>query len=192
MPRFASVNEDLILEVGGANDLVLERNGVEVDRRGAEGFGKVLQVVYITDGVLGTGAITTPLDNTIPQITEGNEALSCSISPLSASSFLEIDVHITAGEVANTGNGITVALFRDSTANAIASRGAGSYFTPTLSIQGGMFSFKTTVPSVSTSSTTFTVRVGSDAGSVNWNGWKGINYGGTSNIASLTITEIAQ
>ena len=88
MPRFASVNEDLILEVGGANDIVLERNGVEVDRRGAEGFGKVLQVVetHVTD--TSTQAITAYV---LAEIV----GLDASITPHSANSRILIEVRWT-------------------------------------------------------------------------------------------------
>ena len=85
MPRFASVNEDLILEVGGANDLVLERNGVEVDRRGAEGFGKVLQVIQNHFDTTSSQAITAGV---ISNITD----LSLSITPTSASSRIMVEV----------------------------------------------------------------------------------------------------
>ena len=193
MPRFASVNEDLILEVGGANDIVLERNGVEVDRRGAEGFGKVLQVAYEEDsGLIGTGSGTIPLDSTTPQNTEGNEILTCSITPKSSSSYLLITISTFVGEVANLGDWATVAVFRDSGSDAIFSKYTGGSSYAAGGYNGGVFAFTFRVLAGSTSSTTFKLRAGQDNGSINWNGFGSTNHIGASNKTSIAIMEIAQ
>mgnify|MGYP007066216146 CR=1 FL=1 len=105
MPRFASVNEDLILEVGGANDLVLERNGVEVDRRGAEGFGKVLQVIQNHFDTTSSQAITAGV---ISNITD----LSLSITPTSTSSRIMVEVR-WFGEFSANANDNMFGLKRD-------------------------------------------------------------------------------
>jgi hypothetical protein len=108
MPRFASVNEDLILEVGGANDIVLERNGVEVDRRGAGGFGKVLQVIQNHFDTTSSQAITAGV---ISNITD----LSLSITPKYTSSRIMVEVR-WFGEFSATANDNMFGLKRDTSA----------------------------------------------------------------------------
>ena len=120
MPRFASVNEDLILEVGGANDIVLERNGVEVDRRGAEGFGKVLQVIQNHFDTTSSQAITAGV---ISNITD----LSLSITPTSISSRIMVEVR-WFGEFGSTSNNNMFGIKRDtSEIGSSASVGSRNY-----------------------------------------------------------------
>ena len=127
MPRFASVNEDLILEVGGANDLVLERNGVEVDRRGAEGFGKVLQVIQNHFDTTSSQAITVGV---ISNITD----LSLSITPTYTSSRIMVEVR-WFGEFGSNSSNNMFGLKRDtSEIGSSASVGSRNYGIHTNSI----------------------------------------------------------
>ena len=128
--------------------------------------GSVLQVVSANLASFFSTTSTIPLDDTIPQITEGAEILTCAITPTSATSKLYITAvfNTTASIVALS----TIALFQDSTVNALVS----SWGT--------------------TSSTTFRVRGGmNSAGTFQINGGSGARYLGGSLISSITITEIA-
>ena len=81
--------------------------------------GSVLQVARFDTGALATGTATIPIDDTIPQITEGTEFMTLAITPTSATSTLIIYVVINTS--ANLTQYNTMALFQDSTANALAS-----------------------------------------------------------------------
>jgi len=50
--------------------------------------GKVVQVKYVDVKTILTGSTTMPHDNTIPQITEGNEYLTLAITPTTTSNAL--------------------------------------------------------------------------------------------------------
>jgi hypothetical protein len=53
--------------------------------------GKVVQVVYVENSSFSTSTSFIPIDNTIPQISEGMEVFSVSITPVNASSKLLIE-----------------------------------------------------------------------------------------------------
>ncbi|HEY6021943.1 MAG TPA: hypothetical protein VIY48_19400, partial [Candidatus Paceibacterota bacterium] len=80
--------------------------------------GIVVQKVSTQTGAVATGTTLIPLDDTIPQNTEGNQYMSLSVTPTKTTNFLNIDVtFIGSSDVANP---IIVALFQDSIANALA------------------------------------------------------------------------
>jgi hypothetical protein len=147
--------------------------------------GKLLQVVNYTTGTLATGTAVIPLDNTIPQNTEGTQFMSLAITPLSAASKLKITV---VADFANSLSAhITTALFRDSTANAV-----GSCFAVIQTANyGNSLSFVVFVDSGSTAATTFKVRMGPDATStLTFNGRSAAQLLGGSIASSITIEEI--
>jgi len=147
---------------------------------------KVVQVVNYQRSDRLTSSSTIPTDDTIPQITEGTQILTVSITPKSATNKLLIDVNANVEDYA--GGNYVMALFQDSTANALAA----SRF----SVAGG---YTIVIPSTlkyymaagTTSSTTFTVRVGGSGSPWYLNGnTSGRLYGGVY-YSSITITEIA-
>ena len=150
--------------------------------------GSVLQVVNATTNSFLSTTNTIPLDDTIPQNTEGAEFLTCSITPISASSKLYISVVFnTCASV--TGALSTIALFQDSTANAlIACWGA----TSTANNPPPPMTLSYSMTSGTTSSTTFKVRGGmNSAGTFQVNGASGARYLGGSMISFIGITEVA-
>lgn len=145
---------------------------------------KVLQQVSASSSAYASGTTTTPADDTIPQNTEGNEFLTVSITPKSASSNLLIQVN--ANLAANVNGTLTSALFRDSTADAIAAQGqyllANELFVSVISV---------IVAASSTSATTFKFRCGSNnAGTVGMNGVSGSRVYGGKGMSTITVTEI--
>ena len=58
------------------------------------GVGKILQVVNTQTGEFITGTTTIPDDDTIPQITEGFEVMTRTITPTNVSNTLLINVSI--------------------------------------------------------------------------------------------------
>jgi hypothetical protein len=79
---------------------------------------QVVQHVYTNYSEVATGTTTMPLDDTIPQITEGTEFMSQTITPSNASNILRIQ--LAASISPSIVNWVENALFQDSTADAIA------------------------------------------------------------------------
>ena len=81
----------------------------------------ILQIVNTQTGAVNTGTTPLPYDDTIPQITEGDEYMTLAITPTSATNKLLIEVVCS---ISNTNTGahetLLAALFQDDTANAIA------------------------------------------------------------------------
>lgn len=147
--------------------------------------GSVIQVVNTQTGAVSTGTTVIPKDDTIPQITEGDQYMSLAITPNNASNKLKIEVVVMMAATNLTD--YTVALFQDSTADALASingfvgqANSGSIATLTYYMTTG-----------TVSSTTFRVRVGNASGfTMTFNGTAGGRlYGGVA-ASSITISEI--
>jgi len=147
--------------------------------------GQVLQVVNFQTGAYLTGTTILPLDDTIPQNTEGDEYMSLSITPTSASSKLLIEVSAMLG--ASSIKWIVGALFQDTTANALA---GGWFYEPTNG-GGKELTLRHYMTAGTTSSTTFKFRAGTHtADTLYFNGSNGRYLGGVA-ASSITITEIA-
>ena len=54
--------------------------------------GSIVQIVNYQNNTMSTGAATIPFDDTIPQINEGTEFMTLSITPSSATNKLKIDI----------------------------------------------------------------------------------------------------
>jgi hypothetical protein len=152
--------------------------------------GSVLQRVNFQTGAVATGTTIIPNDDTIPQITEGNQYMSLAITPTSATSTLEIVVTLFGTESTNVSDLIVVALFKDSNADAIAC-GSGPSVGTTLGPSCHVFTHSQSAASTSTQ--TFSVRAGMNAaGTFVFNGGAGTGrkFGGVL-ASSIKITEIA-
>jgi len=148
--------------------------------------GSIIQVANYTTGTMATGTTTIPLDNTIPQITEGTQFMSLVFTPKKANSTLKIEVVCNSGS--NVANNMIVALFRDSGASAIAVQ--ESYIAGSNEITTSYVCF---IPAVSIAQSTFTVRVGGNQpGTTTFNGRAGVQQFGGALASSITIEEIAQ
>lgn len=144
-----------------------------------------MQVVNTVDTDMATGTTVMPIDDTIPQITEGDEYMTLDITPNASTNRLKIEVLVNASSSA-AANAIVVALFKDSTANALST---GWNRTQTAD---GPTQIKLVHDMVAdtTSSITFRVRVGAQsAGTVTVNGIAGARYFGGVLQSSITVTE---
>jgi len=141
--------------------------------------GKVLQVTRSTTASVVTCGTTIPWDDTIPQITEGNEVLTITISPISATSVIYLKFDASGVASQSVGNSGTVAFFKDSTADAIYATAIPFW---TASAYGIKLNGSYSELSSSTTSRIYRVRVGSDAGTiyVNGNNVGARRYGGVS------------
>jgi len=145
-------------------------------------FKQLAQIVSSSTGETGSGTAVIPNDDTIPQNTEGVQVLTASITPTNAASTLEVEVTL---QVASTGAWLNGCLFRDSGASAVA---MGSAFGSTGNAIYPI-TFTYLVSAGSTASTTFNVRLGSNAGTYYINGnSSGRRYGGVLS-SSITIKE---
>jgi hypothetical protein len=147
--------------------------------------GMVVQVVNTMAGAVATCSTAIPLDNTIPQNTEGTQVMTLAITPSSSSNKLLIDV-ICCSSRAGT-SGMACALFQDSTANALAAVRDDLATTSEV----GVFHLKHYMTAGTTSATTFKVRIGASSGTHYFNGDNsGTQLFGGVSASSITITEI--
>lgn len=127
-----------------------------------------------------------PGDDTIPQNTEGGEVLTATITPTNAANKLIVTFigNMLAGS--RTGQIHTVAMFQDSTANAIAAvqSGRGSLAT-SLAYTATL---RKELTAGTTSATTFKIRIGSDSSKAIYLDLNSCEYGGVV-ASSITITE---
>ena len=152
--------------------------------------GAVVNVLNHQFGsVLNLGNVTIPYDDTIPQNTEGGEVMTLAITPKSTTNKLKIDV-IVSMSTTLSGEKVVVALFQDSTADALACVSEELYDS-TYMLAIPLTHFMT---AGTTSSTTFKVRCGrtdSHSNPLTINGYNGSRkFGGVSSTC-ITITEIA-
>jgi hypothetical protein len=147
--------------------------------------GAVVKVVEATPYTTATSfTAIIPGDSTIPQNTEGQEFITATITPSSASNRLsiEFDASMVDGAAAI---GIIVALFKDANANAIAA----SYYTVASNDYTAQIRLRHEMAAGSTSAITFKIRLGvsSSTGYVNRRA-SGATLGGTPALR-LRITE---
>lgn len=146
--------------------------------------GRLVQSVYNPTGATATGSTTIPLDDTVPQNTEGDQYLTQAITPISAANILAIEGRLCVGQ--STDNVQTgIALFQDSTASALAAAleaASAANAMLNLSIYHEMLAG-------TTSATTFKLRAGGASGAVRLNGQSGRLYGGVVN-SYLRVQEI--
>jgi hypothetical protein len=149
--------------------------------------GSTIQHVYTIDSAVATGTTTIPYDDTIPQITEGDEYITQAITPTSATNILKIEVAIYLSNTANASD-LTVALFQDTTTDALAAVGHKYQTTA----EGWPVNLIWYMVAGTTSSTTFRVRAGAaNAGTTTFNGTAGGRIYGGVMASSISITEIA-
>lgn len=165
--------------------LALGTNGQALISNGTDAvWGSPIQVVKTETGAVATGTTLVPFDDTIPQNTEGDQYMSLSITPRSATSTLIITC--TLNFALSTQDIVTFALFQDSTANALA---ATEFHTAFASVPY-VVSLPHAMTSGTTSATTFKVRAGPNSGGTfTFNGTVGARKMGGVMASSIIIEE---
>ena len=149
--------------------------------------GKLVQMVNTSSGAVATGTTTMPHDDSIPQNSEGVEFLTLAITPTNASNLLVIDTQCDVSSSVSGPSSTHMALFQDSTANAIAQSSqsqAGTHYLNVMFLSHYM-------TAGTTSSTTFKVRVGAaGTGTITLNGTQSARKMGGAKKSYLRIMEI--
>lgn len=147
------------------------------------GRGEIVQRVTATDSAYTTHTTSIPLDNTIPQNTEGDEILTVSITPRGAGNILFVTVNIMFSIGVTLGTAV-FALFRDSAADAVRATAV------TVGDNSGIETLYLVheEAATATSSTTFKLRAGRTANTLRINGGSAALFNGTSKTV-ITIEE---
>ena len=165
---------------------VLTSDGTNWASSAAAGGGKMVQVVNVQNGAGATGTTIMPDDDTIPQITEGDEYMTLAITPTNSSNKLLIEVVLNGDAISD--KTMIVALFQGTTANALA---CGNNSRDGASIDVHQVTFSHFMTAGTTSATTFRVRMGgAGSGTADFNGLSGTRKMGGVMASSITITEI--
>lgn len=188
LPPEEAIKSRLLLQGAGSRlDSDLVRGKIPVFNEDVPGLQVgVINTAYSSSGAVSTGTTVIPVDDTIPQNTEGDEKLTVSITPTSATNILYIEAVINAATSAG-GNFISAALFQDSTAGALSASTmnvAGTDSTQPLVLRHKM-------TAGTTSATTFKVRVGpGGAQTVTVNGFGGVRLFGGVCLSSIRVLEV--
>lgn len=172
---------DLVENIESLSDGSGLEDGSVTAPKAAAGFA--VQVGSFQSGAAATGTTLIPIDNTIPQITEGTEFMTLSFTPKSATNVLVIEADIN-GSLSVQGNTM-MALFKDATASALASNvtlTAANFFTK--------YSLRHKMVAGTTSAITFRIRAGGDVSStMSFNSVTGVQYMGGTLASNITVTE---
>lgn len=89
--------------------------------------GAVVQIQHAQTGAVISGTTVMPLDDTVPQNTEGTEILTCAITPKKATNILLIIGVVQFSHYVGSVNAV-LGLFQDTTADALlAAAGCSAY-----------------------------------------------------------------
>jgi len=148
--------------------------------------GAVVQVVSTSFTAVATGTTIIPQDDTIPQITEGTEFMTRTITPKSATNILIIEcVAFLTNNTANSA--ITGALFQDAVTNGLA---VSQSFMATATGRVNLMVAHSMVAGT-TSAITFRFRAGGEAAStVTFNGISGSRFYGATTKSLIKVTEV--
>lgn len=148
--------------------------------------GVVLQTVSSMTTAVSTGTTVIPADDTIPQITEGDQYMTLAITPKATTSRLVIEATVLMSHTGTNAN-LIVCLFQDAVSNALAAIGT----LQPLATGFMTIPIRHEMAAGTTSSTTFRIRAGSSsAGTTTFNGASAGRFFGAITKSSLKITEV--
>lgn len=147
--------------------------------------GQVLQRVRSVSAAFLTSGATIPVDDTIPQITEGVEILTATITPQSSDSILRFTADVKACPPGG-GFTVTLALHQADIADALAVSALQTAAIPTpLYLNHEMIA-------ATTSAVTFSIRIGANGAVFGVNGGRFASLYGGALASSFLIEEIKQ
>jgi len=148
---------------GGANEVLVTNGGGALSWAAQATAGNIIQVVSANTTALVTCNTALPIDDTIPQNTEGSEVLTVAITPGNVNNKLLI--LFTSGYAQGAAVNAAVALFQDSTINALAA--SRIFCSSAAQAPASQIVLSHYMTAGTTSSTTFKIRVGPNTGSGN-------------------------
>ena len=149
------------------------------------GSGSVVKTTSSLVNSLITGTTLIPLDDTIPQITEGTEFITISYTPSAIGNRIRVTAN-TYGAYSVAAK-VTAALFEGTTANALAA--TAETVAASNDVVQHTLSYEGTVSSLT--ALTYRLRIGgSTAGTYTLNGAAGARLFGGIGYSSLVVTEI--
>jgi hypothetical protein len=154
---------------------------------GVRRTGDIVQVQFNTTGAVATGSTIIPYDDTIPQITEGDQYMTQAITPTSALNLIEVETQAQLTNSSSTGFEMTCALFQDAIANALVALDKTESAAAFLVTMYLLY----LAQAQTTSAITYRVRAGAGiAGTTTFNGAAGARkYGGVIN-SFMKVKEI--
>jgi len=178
----------VVLAKGTAGQVLTQNSGETAPEwADASGGGIIVQVVNTSVVTSSTGTGHIPVDDTIPQNTEGDEYMTLAITPTSATNILHIQVLAHLATSSASAN-ISGALFQDDTAGALD---ADVQYNGQVANANQKIVIDHWMVAGTTSETTFKFRAGDHAsGTITFNGNSGSRVFGGVMSSSITITEI--
>jgi hypothetical protein len=150
--------------------------------------GSIIQTAYGEYTANSNLSTTLPVDDTIPQNTEGTEIINLSITPRFATSLILVRFQGFGAIGASAPGALNAALFRDSTVNALA---ATTSHVDTANFRRTLVLEFQDSPAT-TSAVTYKIRVGPDSGTARLNGSPGGRLFGGAARATLVLQELKQ
>lgn len=165
------------------------RSGVWSQGEGGTGTNtpttQLAQIQTTQSSAFQTGSTVIPVDNTKPQITEGNEYMTVTITPKNAASKLVIESLAIASTSSSTAY-LTAALFQDAAANALKATTAVSR----TASDPYQLSIRHEMAAGTISPITFRIRIGaSNAGTTTFNGSAGGGLFDNTLSSFITVSE---
>ena len=163
---------------------------VPVDGVPTNGGGGIVQIVHKDYRDFFSTTALIPLDDTIPQNTEGAEVFTQAITPTRSDSKILITCVLNISN-SNASNLHTAAIFRDSIANSIA---AGWALCVGTNAPNSPMVINFLDSPATTSAVTYKVRVGytgNSSSTVQVNGGSGTRYLGGSLASGMTLMEVS-
>ena len=149
----------------------------------------IVQIVRTDDGEVATGTTVTQNDDTIPQITEGDEYITVSITPKATTNKLIIEYGAYISSTSIIGSVIGHASFQDSTNNALSANSITQAEASGSTNVNGSYE----MAAGTTSSTTFRLRIGSNnSGTTTFNGIGGSRRLSGVSGSYIKVTEVLQ
>jgi len=192
LTRVNTIDDDDIIPIGPsdgdrAKGITFENLRQEIILANINGL--IIQAVRFFDGNFASGTTIMPFDDTIPQNTEGDEFMTLSITPTSATSLIVVDAICVFG-IDDPVPEVSMALFKDSIANAVSA--SSTDIDGFLDMEAVEILYSEIAGTTST--VTWKVRAGvSEAGTLTFNGnfQDSRRYGGVCN-STIHIYEISQ
>lgn len=150
-------------------DIIVSENALQVGMEGP----RILGTAYAESSQVGNSSTGIPVDDSIPQISEGGEVISVTYTPKNPGSYLKINYGSHLSEPSNTDDTLTLALFRSDSTNAIHACYVDATGASFPSLTDGSLSGFVRILAGTTNTITFSLRAGGSGNGCYWNSTAG-------------------